>query len=274
MRKSLLWTTTFVFTLVLLTPATQAQIVTKVEVDLDNQRLVVIGAGFGPASQVFMGDEGGALDQLEVTNSSPNLAVATLQTTEPGNYLVLLAPSFAGGHVTIGPRATTSADNTALGLNALVSNTTGIRNAAVGLDSLTSNTTGDGNAALGDGALQENTVGIANTAVGFDALCFNASGHNNAAVGEKALFLNTTGSWNTAMGRGALLNNTTGFSNTATGLSALVDNTTGSSNTATGRNALLNNTTGSNNTAIGFGAGTKCDDRRPTTSSSITPATQ
>ena len=98
------------------------------------------------------------------------------------------------------------------------------------------------NTVLGDDALLNNTTGHDNTASGFDALLHNMIGSNNTANGSNALFSNTEGSLNTATGSSALVNNTTGSNNTATGLNALALNKTGSFNTATGRGALGTNT--------------------------------
>jgi hypothetical protein len=128
--------------------------------------------------------------------------------------------------------------NTAEGTGALGSPTlTGADNTAMGLSALLSNTTGNFNTAVGYTTLHSNTTGIENTAIGFEALD------------------NNTGSSNTAVGSGALGNNTTGQSNTASGISALYYNTTGSNNTGDGENALINNTTGGNNIALGESAG-------------------
>jgi len=111
------------------------------------------------------------------------------------------------------------------------------------------------NTFLGDDALVNNTTGLANTATGHDALSSNTEGGSNTANGRSALFSNTTGNFNTATGENALFRNTAGNFNTATGQSALFANTTGNNNTAIGQFALLSNTTGSNNIALGVGAG-------------------
>ena len=148
-----------------------------------------------------------------------------------------------------------SSNNTALGEDALISNTTGFDNTAIGLDALFSNTTGSANTATGWTALQSNTTGFNNTANGSNSLARNTTGINNTATGEGALFLNTTGSQNAADGVFALGNNTDASQNTATGFEALIFNTTGASNTSVGYNSLLNNTTGSNNIALGASAG-------------------
>jgi hypothetical protein len=145
--------------------------------------------------------------------------------------------------------------NTAVGLAALSSNTTGFRNTATGGTALTSNTTGSSNTANGSVALFSNTTGSQNTANGTLALFANTTGFNNTATGLNALFRNTTGDRNTATGRTTLQFNTTGRQNVATGNAALFLNTTGNDNTADGTSALLSNTTGSSNIALGLFAG-------------------
>jgi hypothetical protein len=144
--------------------------------------------------------------------------------------------------------------NTAEGLNALFSLTSGTYNTAIGFFSLEGVTTGSFNTALGAGALFANT-GDENTATGAGALLNNTTGNHNTANGESALFKNSTGGSNTAVGSEALANNTTGSFNTAYGGSALGSNSSGNSNTAIGISALSSNSTGNNNIAVGFGAG-------------------
>jgi hypothetical protein len=114
---------------------------------------------------------------------------------------------------------------------------------------------GSGNTALGDDALISNTTGGSNTAVGSGALFRNTTGDDNTATGEAALTLNTSGSNNTASGYQTLNQNTTGNANTADGRFALFFNTIGSGNTAVGFGALLNNRRGNSNIALGYQAG-------------------
>ena len=144
--------------------------------------------------------------------------------------------------------------NTAAGVSALPSNTTGGANTAGGYEALFSNTTGGGNTASGYEALYSNTTGGANTASGYQALYFNTIGNNNTASGLQALYTNTTGGANTAGGVGALYSNTTGNNNTAGGVGALYRNTIGVANTASGFDALFSNTIGYSNTASGVEA--------------------
>tara|TARA_R110001606_G_scaffold387466_1_gene552148 strand:+ start:115 stop:1197 length:1083 start_codon:yes stop_codon:yes gene_type:complete len=155
--------------------------------------------------------------------------------------------------LTVGLGGGSVAANTAIGSNALLSNTTGNYNTANGYEALYANTTGSENTANGRLALYSNTTGAQNTANGHAALRFNTTGTQNTANGYEALRSNTTGGYNTANGYLALYSNTTGNYNTANGYNALRFNTTGVNNTANGRQALYSNTTGSNNVANGHG---------------------
>jgi hypothetical protein len=182
---------------------------------------------------------------------------------------------FFGENTAVGISAlnssTTGFDNTAIGHSALLSNTTGSNNTASGFAALNVNQTGNNNTASGWAALLSNSTGSNNTATGFSALD-NNSADDNTATGSQALLKNTTGTSNTATGFNALLNNnsgsyntsdgvdslefnTTGTGNTAVGVQALFSNTTGRNNTAEGNSALIKNTTGGNNIALGLSAG-------------------
>jgi Chaperone of endosialidase len=149
---------------------------------------------------------------------------------------------------------TTGNYNTANGVRALAHNTTGRYNTATGANALYRNTTGSNNTANGNGALFDNN-GNNNTAIGYGTLVSNTTGNDNTANGFQALFNNATGSQNTANGLDALNSNTTGSDNTANGVRALWTNTTGRYNTANGLAALRDNTTGDYNIALGFQAG-------------------
>jgi Chaperone of endosialidase len=141
--------------------------------------------------------------------------------------------------------------NTAEGDGALQSLTAnGVRNTAVGFNALSSNTDGGASTAIGAAALASNTASN-NTACGSYALNANTTGGGNTATGIDALMLNIDGSVNTATGATALFNNTSGSNNVATGWLALFNNTTGSSNIALGVNAGSNLTTGDQNIDIG-----------------------
>jgi hypothetical protein len=171
-------------------------------------------------------------------------------------------------HTIITNATATGSNNTAIGKDALYSDTSGSSNMATGDGALGLNTTGDSNTATGHFALENNTTGNQNTANGSNALDSNTTGQNNTAIGAAALLLNVNGNdntaagWralaslrsdgidNTAMGSGALFSQTSGGFNTAIGFNALFNNTA-SNNTAVGDQALLNNTKGTGNMATG-----------------------
>jgi uncharacterized coiled-coil protein SlyX len=146
--------------------------------------------------------------------------------------------------------------NTAVGVNALLKNTTGFDNAAVGQGALGANILGAFNSAFGFQALASNITDD-NTAVGWKALASNTTGDDNTATGEEALLLNTTGINNTAVGGLALSTNTIISNNTAVGWKALQFSNPpvfSDPNTAFGSFALQNTTTGADNDAFGFQA--------------------
>jgi hypothetical protein len=165
------------------------------------------------------------------------------------------APRVSGGDITaVGYQAlfsnTSGSWNTALGFQALYANNVGFDNVAVGYIALNNNSSANGNTAIGNYALMLNN-GNYNTATGTGALFSNSSGTSNVANGRFALYDNSTGSYNTALGTEALNNNTASY-NTATGYRALYANTSGYDNSAHGYAALFNNTTGIQNTAQGL----------------------
>ena len=80
--------------------------------------------------------------------------------------------------------------------------------------------TADNNTAVGVAALLLNTTGTNNTASGVGTLVFNNNGEENTATGAFAMYSNTEGDFNTANGGFALYFNTTGERNTAIGDSA------------------------------------------------------
>jgi|GEM_PF-496299 len=100
--------------------------------------------------------------------------------------------------------------NTAIGSEAMYSNTTGRYNTAIGFTSLWNNNTGEMNTSIGTFALATNQSGISNTAIGHQSLYKNF-GDRNTAIGKDALnsILTTTGSGNVAIGNSAGFNELT-----------------------------------------------------------------
>ena len=114
--------------------------------------------------------------------TSTNLTVSSLTTS---------GDSYVGG-IRIGKGNGGVSNNTALGYNTLISNTTGDQNSASGALALGVNTSGGRNTANGSGSLFSNTAGSGNTAVGSGALYYNVgvtsgtAGSNNTAIGDSA----------------------------------------------------------------------------------------
>ncbi len=152
---------------------------------------------------------------------------------------------------------TTGANNTAVGYQALVSNTIGTNNTAVGYQALwTFNSSGGNNTALGYKTLRLN-AGSDNIAVGYQTLYQN-TGSQNTGIGSNALGNNLGGSFNVAVGYYALNGfNTTSnaTNNVAVGTQAGYYNTSGNDNVFVGNTNGYNNSTGSSNVFIGNQSG-------------------
>ena len=198
---------------------------------------------------------GGSINSTPIGATTPSTGAFT-SLSASGNISSTLDASIHG--MTVGLGGGSVASNTAVGLQALLANTTGYGSTANGYGSLYLNTTGWANTASGAYSLYSNTTGYNNTASGVSSLYSNTTGYDNTANGMQALYSNTTGSSNTAIGFQSLYYNTTGVSNAANGQSSLFSNTTGNQNTAIGLQAgygaagVNANTTGSNNTFLGF----------------------
>jgi len=147
----------------------------------------------------------------------------------------------------------TADDNTGVGALSLHSNTTGSSNVAVGARGLKLNEAGTGNSALGSYTLESNRSGNENTAVGYFALSHN-TGSNNTSVGGFGIYNNATGSYNTTTGHKAMYGNISGHFNSAFGVQSLLDNESGSLNSAFGAYAGPSATNLTNTTALGYNA--------------------
>ena len=169
------------------------------------------------------------------------------QVIAPGQGTVNTT-SLAGGTVTTTADASINGQTVGKGGGNVATNT------AHGVSALNSNTSGGGNTALGYQAGYSNQTQSNTTAIGYQAGYTNTGDNELVAVGYKALFAATTGTSNTAVGHNCGSAITTGTNNTVLGSAALQGVTTASYNTAIGRQAL-NASTASNNTAIGYQAG-------------------
>jgi hypothetical protein len=188
---------------------------------------------------------------------TPSSGTLTNCTGLPNAGLVNSSVTIGGTAIALGASSSTiTNDLTISGLTVGKGNASVATNTAMGVSALSSVTTGDTNTATGYQALTTNTSGTSNTAYGVQALRFNTTGGSNAAFGRGSLNGNTTGSYNTSLGDSALTSNTTASNNTAVGYQALYNQSAGAGpNTAIGYLSGLNVTTGGGNVFLGQSAG-------------------
>ena len=154
--------------------------------------------------------------------------------------------------ISVGKGSGTGLYNTAVGFQALSSNTTANGNTAVGFNALKSNTTGTNNVAIGESALSSSTSGNDNIAIGYKALTTSSSSTSNTAIGLSAGEFTTTGYHNVFLGWYAGRNNTTGRENTFLGYQGGYFNITGNGNTLVGFYASRLSTTATQNASLGY----------------------
>ena len=211
-----------------------------------------------PSSLIFSTfTSGSALaEKLKIDNAG-NIIIAstggTLQTATAGGTSNLRLGINAGAGILDG-----ALNNTVVGTSAGTAINTGDQNTFVGAFSGEATATTADNTALGLNALRNN-VGSYNTALGSQALRTSGDTTYNTAVGYKAGYLVSTGIYNTLIGGlvGDAL--TDADYNVAMGVSALGVDTLGSRSVAIGYSALAaqNFTTATDtyNTAVGHKAG-------------------
>lgn len=110
------------------------------------------------------------------------------------------------GALALRANTTGAVNNTAVGHQSALNNTTGQNNTSVGKDSLLGQiglSTGSGNTAIGNQALTSSTTGYTNTALGISAGFSITTGFNNTCLGGQAGSLITTGSNNIVIGQDA-----------------------------------------------------------------------
>jgi hypothetical protein len=178
-------------------------------------------------TQTIIGPTGATRNPVQFTSgiTGPTGSLTYLKTTQDA-LINTLTVGRGGGSI--------NTNNTAVGVNALSSNTT----------------TSGSNEAFGSGALSNNTTGNDNTAIGCGSLTSNQTGINNVAVGRLALNLNIS-NFNTAIGKSALQNNQTGTCNVAIGNDSAQSDVSGNFNTFLG---CSTSSVGiiQNSTAIGY----------------------
>ena len=146
---------------------------------------------------------GGSINSTPIGATTPSTGAFTTLSAS-GNVSSTLDASIHG--MTVGLGGGSVVNNTAVGVGALASNTTGYGNTANGYGSLTNNTTGYYNTANGSYSLYPNTTGYSNTTNGSYSLYSNTTGNYNVALGLLAGYgnsgvnSNTTGSYNIFLG--------------------------------------------------------------------------
>ena len=197
----------------------------------------------------------GTSSTTQVLYNSSGLVVGSANLTFNGTTLTTANDASISG-LTVGKGGGAVANNTAVGLNALIANTSGSDNTAIGLNTLKTSTTGTSNFAGARDALFSNTTGSSNTALGTQSLYFNTTASNNTAVGYQAGYSCTAGGGNTFVGYQAGYTFSGGSGNTyfnaCFGVNAGYALGSGVyGHTFVGANAGSAITTGLNNTIIG-----------------------
>jgi hypothetical protein len=189
-----------------------------------------------------------------LTNSSITIGGTAIALGASSNAL---ANDITVYGLTVGRGSGAVSTNTAVGYQALITNSTGSNNTAVGYQVGTKNTTGSSNTAVGVSIMDQGAgvTGSSNIGIGNYSLRPVTSGTQNIGIGVYAVSSNTTGSYNVGVGSTALTYSTTGSNNTAIGDSALFNNTTASNNTAVGYQSGYSTNTGANNAFVGYQAG-------------------
>jgi len=183
--------------------------------------------------------DGPSWDHLHITGGTSALFSTYKGANSDGNNIFI----GGGGQSSVGAVGETykGGQNTFIGINAGISNTTGYDNTFSGMNAGLINTTGYYNTFSGMYAGYSNTTGYYNTFSGVNAGRFNTTGYYNTFSGVNAGYSNTTGSNNGVLGYAALydLNITAGDGSGA--------------NTAVGYNTGRGIVTGVNNTILGAG---------------------
>ena len=209
----------------------------------------------------------GVTGTLPVANGGTGATTLTSNNVILGNgtsAVQFVAPGTSGNVLTSNGTTWTSATSssltgvtqsttpflTALGTGAGTS-TTGVNNTFIGYEAGLSNTSQTSNTAVGYLALRANNSGNRNTAIGDRSQALATQGSDNVSIGEQSLYSRSIGAGNVAVGSGAGLALTSGTNNTFLGHSVGYTLTTGNNNIIIGENALPSSATVSNETTIG-----------------------
>lgn len=206
--------------------------------------------------RVFTGGDGAASERVRIT-SNGNVGIGT---DNPTKKLHVVGGDAQFNSVTVGRGPGGFGTNTAVGFEAINSNTSGVGNTALGAQALASNTTANNNTAIGRQALNSNTTGTSNTALGIQAMPNADGGVNNTFLGGFAGTALTSGSNNVAVGSSTGGSLTTGSGNVLVGRLTDVGSANAQQQTVVGFNVTgqgnYTTTFGGNNIYRNGGAGT------------------
>ena len=243
----------------------------ELAVNITDKKMWVGNAATTPVQIVGNGVAGGAGGSTtQVQYNSSGLLAGSANMTFSGTALTLANDASISG-LTVGKGSGGVGTNTAVGVNAVASVTSGGSNTGIGRLSLYGTTTGTTNTAIGNSSAQSNTTGSSNVAVGDNALFSNTTASNNTAVGYQAGYSNTTGTKNTTLGTQAGYSNTndratfigtqagkniSGVANTFVGNDAGFSavSATGATNVSIGDSSSYSLSTGSDNVVVGYAA--------------------
>ena len=162
---------------------------------------------FGAAATIDMGAAGGifTINQNLVVNEDLTVGSTIADTITINGILNsenadILIRGSATNPMRVGRGIGEVNTNTALGVRAINSVSSGSQNTAVGFETLFTTNTGAANTAIGNRALRANGIGSNNIAIGRDALLVNLSGDKNIAIGNNAMESMSTGSANVCIG--------------------------------------------------------------------------
>jgi hypothetical protein len=157
-----------------------------------------------------------------ISNGSDNVAIGALAVAG-----CTVGDSMCGAP---GPGDVFASQNVGVGNEAL-RYTKSNAQVALGMQALLNNTTGQLSTALGHQALKASVADVRNVAIGYNVLAANNGGNDNTAAGTYAMIAATTGSSNAVFGSEAGSKLTTGNNNTVIGpYVASTTLTTGSNN--------------------------------------------
>lgn len=152
-----------------------------------------------------------------------------------------------------------TATNTVVGKGAGPSNT-GNNNTFLGSEAGLSNTSGSSNTYVGREAGEANTTGSGNTFLGATAGKLNTTGGDNTFLGQQAGDSNTVGNNNVFIGTGCFDANVDGSDNVGLGFIAGFTNTDGGGNVYIGSQSGFGIANGNNNVCVGLFAGRDASD--------------